>query len=118
MLICVNRSIFKALNAELRKIYVYDSVLAASNGKLDCEEEGLVSDAIVKIIENTEEWHEKYGVVQKNGLKQVDETCMIPGWSEPSGYYRLQGLTVGPFDWSWDDNGDFNYAFEVFRIVN
>lgn len=114
MLVQINRNIFKYLSEELRKTYVYDMVCAESNEKLDYEEEAQVTDAIIQVINNNEEWHEKYGVIQKNGLKQVTEECMVPAWSGTTGYYQVGKILIAGFDWSWDDNGDFDYSFSLY----
>jgi hypothetical protein len=118
-LIIVNRKIYLNLDKELREEYVSDCVesdLLDRDGleqdkRIDIE---FIKEGISKIISTNEDFNEKYGVIQKNGIKQVDKTCMVPGGSEPSGFYtKGGGLLICPFDWSWDDKGDFVYTFHL-----
>jgi hypothetical protein len=118
MLISINRNIFLALSKELQKSYVYESVVKETNELLSYEEEAEVSNKIVQIIEINEKFHEKYGVIQPNCLKQVDETCMVPGFSEPSGHLAWGKFLIAPFDWSWDTNGDFDYSFNLYYSLD
>lgn len=72
-----------------------------------------VANIIKKVIDSNEDFNTEYGKMQKNGLKQVDETCMVPGFSETSGFYQSGKLLICPSDWSWDEDGNFNYAFQL-----
>jgi hypothetical protein len=114
MLISINRKIFLALPKELQGTYVYENVCSSSNELPSYEDEAKISKHITEIIITNEKFHEKYGVIQKNLMKQVDETCEVPGFSEPTGYYQVGKLLIAPFDWSWDDNGDFDYSFNLY----
>jgi hypothetical protein len=120
MYFSINRKIFKYLNEDLRKEYVYEIILKenSTNDMLNYEEEAKITNAIIEIINKNEEWHEKFGIERKNGLKQVAEDCLVPGESEVSGYYHLGNLLIAPCDWSWDDNGDFDYSFEIYQKFN
>jgi len=118
MVISVNRSIVRALSNELKKVYVYESVCASNDDeKLSYEEEVIVSDTILEIIKANENFNEMYGVLQPNGIKQVTEECLIPGSSEPSGFRQNGKILIAPFDWSWDENGDFDYSFNIFYAI-
>jgi hypothetical protein len=114
MFIQINRNIFKALPSELQDTYVYEKVCVVNDDILSYEEEALISNQIKSIILLNEEYHEKYGVIQPNCFKQVDETCLVPGMSEPSGFKQVGKFLIAPFDWSWDKNGDFDYDFTLF----
>ena len=117
MLIQINRKIFKALSAELQDTYVYEKVCDANDEILSYEEEATISNKIKYVILSNEEFHEKYGVIQPNGFKQVDETCLVPGMSEPSGFIQDGKYLIAPFDWAWDDVGDFDYDFTLFYTL-
>jgi hypothetical protein len=117
MLITINREIFRALPFELKKIYVYEKVCSSHEYIIDFEEEGNITNSIIDIINSNEKFNEEYGKIQKNGLKQVDETCLVPGFSEPSGYLQVGKLLIAPFDWSWDEEGNYDYSFTVYYSI-
>ncbi len=116
----VNRKIYLALNKELREEYlndqcgdpIYDFLQTESSHEVNIDSKE-VAKAIFKTIEANEEWHEKYGVLQKNGLKQVDEDISVPGFSEVSGFRQIGRVIICPEDWSWDEDGSFNYSFGI-----
>lgn len=117
-LININRKIFKNLSEDLQISYVSENVYREYGELLDSDDLEFIIKGISKVIRSNEEFHETYGIIQKNGLKQVDETCDVKGFSEPSGfYYSGNSIVVCPFDWSWDDNGDFDYSFTIAKNI-
>lgn len=114
MIISVNRAIFRALSVDLQEVYVYEQVINETSERLSYSEEVEISKGILSIITKYEEYNETHGVTQLNGSRQVDETCLVPGFSEPSGYSQIGKFLIAPFDWSWDENGDFEYSFSLY----
>jgi len=138
MLIDVNRKTFLKLCSyengetdedknviEIRKEYIYSIVSICllsfkSNSFYEFKEEDIkyISNGIYNIILRNEQFHKKYGKIQNNGLKQVSEGDLIPSGEEPTGYYYSSGsLVICSFDWSWEDNGDFDYSFQIALLI-
>jgi hypothetical protein len=108
---------------KIRKEYIYSTVENSLlpfeyELKLDSYDIEYISNGIYSIILNNEQFHRKYGKIQENGLKQVDDGDMIPSGEEPSGYHYSTGsIVICPFDWSWNNNGDFNYSFQIAKLI-
>lgn len=113
-LFTINRKIFNALPSALQQDYVEQQIM---NEYPEIEFFTDIAKGLVRSLNNYESWHAKYGQVKRNGLKQVDEDCMVPGFSEWSGYLQIGTIVVCPFDWSWNDNDDFDYSFYLARSI-
>lgn len=115
MLVNLNRKILLALPDKLQLEYIHEAFIH-EYPNVDFKLDG-IAQAVQSIIKRHETWHQQYGVVQPNGMKQVDETCNVPGYSEISGYQQIGKILIAPFDWSWDDRGDFDYSFSLFETL-
>jgi len=116
MSIFISREIFLSLSDNLQKKYIEDKLFDLYFDDFDEDDLSYIVNGILSIIRTNEKFHETYGKLQPNGRKQVDETCMIPAYTEPCGYFYSCGtLVICPDDWSWDENGDFDYAFSLAR---
>lgn len=113
-LFTINRKIFNALPEALQLDYVAQQVM---NEYPEIEMFDNIAKSITKAIVNHEQWHAKYGQQRRNGLNQVDEDCTVQAYSEWSGYLHIGPIVVCPFDWSWDDNDDFDYSFYLARSI-
>jgi len=122
-LIQINRDIYLSLKGNLKEAYIRENIEIYTEELIDKElledkDIDYILEGIQHIIKSNEKFHKRYGVLQKNGKKQVDDTCKIKSGSEPTGFYHSTGtLVICPFDWSWDDNGDFDYSFYVARSL-
>lgn len=120
-LISIRREIFVALTEELQKLYVEDTLsdaMHAANVELDKNEIDYIIKGICQVINSNEEFNNKYGKTQRNGFKLVEEGTMVPAGEEPSGYYYSSGkIVICPFDWTPEENGDFNYSFTLAKII-
>jgi hypothetical protein len=114
MLFFVNRKIFNLLTYDLQLEYVEENII---NEYGDIENAQQLADIVRRIIISNEEWHTKYGSLQSNGKLQCTEETMVHAWSTPSGYGSYGDIVISPFDWIWEDNGDFNYCFYLSRTI-
>lgn len=117
-LIHIDRVIYKELKTEdLKKRFIKNSIPLEYEDYFDINELNYIVNGIHFVIENNDKLNEEYGTIQKNGLKQIDENSMIPAFRN-CGYYHSTGkLVICPFDWSWDENGDFNYTFYIAKSL-
>lgn len=113
-LFTIRRNIFRALDLDLAKEYVAQQIM---NEYQDVEHLDKLASYLTEAIHKNEMWHERYGKKQANGLTQVEESCTIPAYSEWSGYLQVANLVVAPFDWSWEENGDFDYTFFIAQSI-
>ena len=115
MLIHINRKIFKALdgdNLPLRRDYVEQLVSTAYYNLLSQNEIDTIVDYIITVINQTEEVISKYGIEAWANDDYPAKDCV-------SGYYNSSGrLVLVPFDWSLDENNEFDYSFEVAVILS
>jgi hypothetical protein len=114
MLFTIQRNIYRSLPHALQLEYIAQQMYIAYPEEPDIA--GCQS-AVHDIIIATEEWHEKYGSKQPNGLLQCNEDTLVPAWSTPSGYMQYKKTIVCPFDWSHDNLGDFDYTFFLAKII-
>lgn len=114
MLFFINRKIFNSLNYNLQLEYIKENII---NTYGYIEHAKKLSEIVRGIIISNEEWHTKYGSMQKNGRLQCTEETMVPAWSTPSGHGEYADINICPFDWSWDENGDFDYCFYLSKTI-
>ena len=114
MLFFVNRKIFNSLTLDLQTEYVEENII---NEYGDIPNASDITASVVRIIRDNEAWHTKYGVIQPNCQLQCNEDTMVPAWSTPSGYGQYRDIVICPFDWSYEDNGDFNYCFFLAQTI-
>lgn len=113
-LFTINRKIFNALPSALQQDYVEQQIM---NEYPEIEFFTDIAKGLVRSLNNYESWHAQYGTVKRNGLKQVDEDCMVPGFSGWSGYLQIGTIVVCPFDWSTDSEDNFDYSFFLARSI-
>lgn len=115
-LFTIHRKIYRALSPELALEYIQQQI---ANEYPEIKYPNRLPQDVYEIINNNEIFHETYGIVQPNGLKQVkDESIMAPAYSYVSGYRQCANFIICPFDWSWETNGDFDYTFFLAKTIS
>jgi len=115
MMINVNRKIFNTLNksnTDLVFEYIKNIVLQEDKDKLLTGSDlSLVSTGITEVITKNEALINRFGIER---YKQEDYSAEF----HVSGYwYRTGTIVVCPFDWSLDNNNDFEYSFVLARTL-
>jgi hypothetical protein len=94
--------------------YIAESVVNSNNTEnydIEIEENANnIANAILDIIKNNERIIDKYGIES-----YIDEE--YPAKDYEVGYRHLGKVLVSPFDWSVDNEGNFDYSFELAKML-